>query len=77
MADSKQANLPSGLLAQQASRTEALQYLSKLRREARDEIDRLLAFLDNSDLDPDLEDGGDLEEGASGSWGKVGGRRAG
>ncbi|MBR1231970.1 hypothetical protein [Bradyrhizobium sp. AUGA SZCCT0182] len=44
-----------GLARQQREREKALQRLRKLRTKAADEIDRLLAFLDASDLDPDLE----------------------
>jgi hypothetical protein len=35
---------------------DALRALRELRRAARDEIDRLIAFLDASDIDPELED---------------------
>jgi hypothetical protein len=35
---------------------EALKTLRELRRAARDEIDRLIAFLDESEIDPELED---------------------
>jgi hypothetical protein len=47
-----------------AERMEALRRLRSLRKEAADEIDRLLGFLDASDIDPDLEETGDDEEGA-------------
>jgi hypothetical protein len=33
-----------------------LKTLRELRRAAREEIDRLIAFLDASEIDPDLED---------------------
>lgn len=59
-ADSLGAFSP-GLAVQERDRQTALQNLRKLRREARDQIDRLIRFLDESDLDPDLEDGGDDE----------------
>jgi hypothetical protein len=43
-------------LARQARKREgALARLRKLRKRASDEIDRLLEFLDASDIDPDLE----------------------
>jgi hypothetical protein len=49
-------------LAKQARKRErALARLRELRRRACDEIERLLAFLDASDLDPDLEETGDNE----------------
>jgi hypothetical protein len=49
-------------LARQARKRErALARLRKLRKKASDEIDRLLEFLDNSDLDPDLEETTDNE----------------
>jgi hypothetical protein len=35
---------------------DALKTLRELRRAARDEIDRLIAFLDESEIDPELED---------------------
>ena len=41
---------------QQESGTEAVKTLRELRRAAREEIDRLIAFLDESEIDPDLED---------------------
>jgi hypothetical protein len=44
-----------GLAKQEADRVEALQRLRGLRKETADEIDRLLDFLDESDIDPDLE----------------------
>ena len=37
-----------------------------MRKEARDEIERLIAFLDRAAGDPDLEDGGDDELGQDG-----------
>ena len=51
--------LEPGLATQEAERVEALHRLRTLRKEARNEIDRLLDFLDASDLDPDLEETGD------------------
>ncbi len=59
-----QDSLSPGLAMQQQDRAEALQRLRGLRKEASDEIDRLLGFLDASDIDPDLEETGDDEEGA-------------
>lgn len=59
--DRAQDSLPEGLAVQQRDRETALLTLRRLRREARDEIDRLLHFLDASDIDPDLEDGFDDE----------------
>lgn len=48
------------LLRQDRRRRKALQKLRKLRARARDEIDRLIQFLDDSNIDPDLEaDGSD------------------
>ena len=47
--------LATRLAAQQRQREIALWRLRKLRVKARAEIDRLLEFLDASDLDPDLE----------------------
>ena len=45
------------ILTRQGARgVEALKTLRELRRAARDEIDRLIAFLDASDIDPELED---------------------
>src|SRR5579871_3627068 len=57
------------LARQNAARETALQNLQRLRREARGEIDRLLAFLDQSDPyvmteleeEDDREDVGDIE----------------
>jgi hypothetical protein len=43
------------LARQEAQRWRALKRLRKLRAKAADEIDRLLDFLDASDIDPDLE----------------------
>lgn len=40
---------PSGLARQQAERADAIQTLCRLRREAREEIARLIRFLDQSD----------------------------
>lgn len=54
-------SLSKNLARQQRRRETALQRLRRLRNEARDEIERLLAFLDASDLDPDLESTGDDE----------------
>jgi hypothetical protein len=50
-----------GLTKQTQERQESLRTLAQLRKEARDEIDRLIHFLDVSDLDPDLEDDGSDE----------------
>lgn len=61
-ADSLDA-LNANLCAQDANRRKALITLAGLRRQARDEIDRLIRFLDESDLDPDLEDDGSEEDG--------------
>jgi hypothetical protein len=47
--------MTSGLARQQRERERALRRLAKLRSKAADEIERLLLFLDASDLDPDLE----------------------
>src|SRR4051812_42080477 len=49
------ATIPPGLAQQQRDRERALRRLRKPRTKAKDEIERLLAFLDASDLDPDLE----------------------
>lgn len=47
----------SEILTRQGERgADALQTLRELRRAARDEIDRLIAFLDESEIDPELED---------------------
>jgi hypothetical protein len=47
----------TGNLTRQARRSaDASKILRELRRAARDEIDRLIAFLDASDIDPELED---------------------
>jgi hypothetical protein len=43
------------LAAQARKRERTLQRLRKLRTKAADEIERLMAFLDASDLNPDLE----------------------
>ena len=51
----------ANLAAQNARRRKALMRLANLRRQARDEIDRLIRFLDESDIDPDLEETGDDE----------------
>ncbi|SRR6266404_1494220 len=48
-------SLPPELAIQERQRQKTLKRLRKLRQKAADEIDRLLAFLDASDLDPDLE----------------------
>ena len=52
-----------GLAQQQAERAEALQALSRLRREAREEISRLIQFLDASDsyVQSELEGDDDRE----------------
>lgn len=54
------------LATQEANRRKALITLAGLRRQARDEIDRLIRFLDESDLDPDLEDDGSDEPSIGG-----------
>jgi hypothetical protein len=53
----------SGFAQQQAQRTESLAVLQGMRREARDEISRLIQFLDQSDdyVMTELEDVGDHE----------------
>ncbi|WP_439365490.1 hypothetical protein ACNJYD_04380 [Bradyrhizobium sp. DASA03005] len=53
--------LNANLLAQERSRLEAISTLQRLRREARDEISRLIQFLDQSDpyVMTELEDGAD------------------
>jgi hypothetical protein len=55
-------SMPEHLAIQMQERQTALKTLARLRREARDEIDRLIRFLDESDLDPDLEDTNDQED---------------
>ena len=58
-----QDSISPGLAAQQQAREEALQRLRSLRKEASDEIDRLLGFLDASDpyvtaeLEEQVDDG--------------------
>jgi hypothetical protein len=47
--------LSARLAKEAAKRKRALKRLRKLREKARNEIDRLLDFLDASDIDPDLE----------------------
>lgn len=59
-----QGAIPSGLQHQQQARRHALDNLRRLRREARDQIEALIQFLDDSDLDHDLEDGADDEPDA-------------
>ncbi|MCF2523900.1 hypothetical protein [Bradyrhizobium sp. G127] len=54
-------SIPAHLAIQMQERQSALKTIARLRRQARDEIDRLIRFLDESDLDPDLEDTGDDE----------------
>jgi hypothetical protein len=45
------------ILARQAERSgDAVKTLRELRRAARDEIDLLIALLDQSEIDPELED---------------------
>jgi hypothetical protein len=53
------------LAQQQLRRTESINTLVRLRREAREEISRLIEFLDASDeyVMTELEDDADLEEG--------------
>jgi hypothetical protein len=53
--------LAARLAKQAAEREEALQCLRSLRKEAAAEIERLLEFMDASDLDPDLEETADGE----------------
>ena len=48
-------SLSPELAKQEAKRIKALQRLRRLRTKASDEIERLLNFLDASDIDPDLE----------------------
>jgi hypothetical protein len=50
-----QETLTARLAAQAKNRERTLQRLRKLRIKAADEIDRLLALLDASDIDPDAE----------------------
>jgi hypothetical protein len=50
-----QETLSARLAKEAAKREKALKRLRKLRQKAADEIDRLLEFLDASDIDPDLE----------------------
>jgi hypothetical protein len=47
--------LETGLAVQNRDRETSLQHLATLRKEAAEEIERLLDFLDASDIDPDLE----------------------
>jgi hypothetical protein len=49
-------------LAVTEQQAEALRALARLRREAAAEVERLLAFLDETDGDPDLEDEHDGRE---------------
>lgn len=53
--------LNANLIAQEQNRREAISTLQRLRREARDEISRLIQFLDQSDpyVMTELEDGAD------------------
>ena len=57
-------NHTSGLASQQAARIEAIDTISRLRKEAREEISRLIQFLDLSDeyAMTELEDDDDREE---------------
>jgi|SRR5882757_809649 len=57
-----QDSISPELAAQQRARIRALRRLRRLREKARIEINRLLDFLDASDIDPDLEDVGDRED---------------
>jgi hypothetical protein len=54
----------AGLAQQESARIRSIQTLSQLRREARDEIARLIQFLDASDsyVMTELEDDDDLEQ---------------
>jgi hypothetical protein len=54
-------SLSPALAKQEAERIEALQRLRRLRKEAAAEIERLLEFMDASDIDPDLEETADDE----------------
>jgi hypothetical protein len=56
-----QETLLAQLAKQEAQRQRTLKRLRRLRQKAADEIDRLLKFLDASDLDPDLEETADNE----------------
>lgn len=51
---------------QDEARSNALATLRDLRRQARQEIERLLAFLDESDIDPDLEPWLGFPDGSTG-----------
>lgn len=51
----KRKLIETGLAIQQRERKTSLQRLAALRLEATEEIDRLINFLDASDIDPDLE----------------------
>jgi hypothetical protein len=55
----------TGLALQEAARLESIQTLARMRREARDEISRLIQFLDASDqyVMTELEDEAGLEDG--------------
>jgi hypothetical protein len=54
----------SGLARQEAARADNIQSLCRLRREARDEISRLIQFLDDSDeyVMTEFEEDGELED---------------
>src|SRR6266481_235386 len=54
-------SLTPELAIQEQQRQEALETLRRLRKEAAAEIERLLDFMDASDLDPDLEETADNE----------------
>ena len=58
------ATIPAALLKQERDRQKALKKLARLRKEARDQIERLLAFLDASDtyVTSELEDDGDQND---------------
>lgn len=55
LTESDQDTRARNLAAQERRRQRALRRLAKLREKARAEIERLLTFLDASDIDPDLE----------------------
>jgi hypothetical protein len=56
---------PQGLAQQEAARIQSIHTLQRMRREAMDEISRLIQFLDQSDpyVMTELEDNDDREEG--------------
>ena len=56
--------IPAALLKQERDRQKALKKLARLRKEARDEIERLISFLDASDtyVMTEIEDDGDQND---------------